>query len=163
MTLGEFATLLGTDPKWVQNAATALGGGLTFTLSRARRLAVARALSDATDAPLSRSWELAGPVLRKFDGSSTPVTISSPRDNAVTLTIDVYRILAQVSTRLSWLRTEYQPRRRGRPVTRRDPLTAAEEYGVDLGLLRFNLERTPAERLRQLDAMADFRRGARRV
>jgi hypothetical protein len=38
----------------------------------------------------------------------------------------------------------------------------AEEYGLDLSLLAANLKRTPAQRLRQLDAMADFRRRARR-
>ena len=40
--------------------------------------------------------------------------------------------------------------------------TAAEDYGLDLTLLAANLRRTPAQRLRQLDAMADFRRRARR-
>jgi hypothetical protein len=84
-------------------------------------------------------------------------------DPAVAITVDVYRLLVRFGARLSWLRTEYQPRRRGRPGRRREPVVAAKEYGLDLGLLRYNLGRTPAERLRQLDAMHTFRRRVRRV
>lgn len=44
-----------------------------------------------------------------------------------------------------------------------DPLKAAREYGLDLSLLQANLRRTPAERLRQLDAMLSFVHRVRRV
>ncbi|MGH7516114.1 MAG: hypothetical protein ACREOC_01410 [Gemmatimonadales bacterium] len=68
-----------------------------------------------------------------------------------------------MSVGLSRLRTMYAARRRGRPtMVRRDPIRAAEEYGFDLTLLAANPRRTPAERLRQLDAMADFRQRIRR-
>jgi hypothetical protein len=163
VTLAEFACLLDVHPKWVQNAAAALGGSLRYTLPAAQRLAVARALAETAGTPLPRAWELAGRVLREFDGSSEPVRVSdgiSPVD----VTVDVYRILAAVNVGLSRLRTTYEPRRRGRPArARRDPVRAAEAHGLDLSLLSANLRRTPAERLRQLDAMADFRRRARRV
>jgi hypothetical protein len=162
MTLAEFAYLLDADPKWVQNAAAALGGSLRYTLPTARRLAVARALAETVDMPLSRAYAIASEVLQKSDGSKAPVRVSDDTD-PVTLTVDVFRILATVSVGLSRLRTMYAPRRRGRPPTlRRDPIRVAEEYGLDLSLLAANLRRTPAERLRQLDAMADFRRRAGR-
>lgn len=162
MTLAEFAYLLDTDPKWVQNAAGALGGSLPYTLPAAQRLAVARALAETTDMPLSRAYAIAGKILRKCGGTREPVRLSDDAD-PVAVTVDVFRILASVSVGLSRLRTRYAPRRRGRPATlRRDPIRVAEEYGVDLSLLAANLRRTPAERLRQLDAMVDFRRRAGR-
>lgn len=162
MTLAEFAYLLDVDPKWVQNAAAALGGSLRYTLPTAKRLAVARALAETAGMPLPRAYTLAGAILRKAGGSKEPVRVSDETD-PVAVTVDVFRILAAVSVGLSRLRTMYAPRRRGRPATLRpDPLRVAEEYGLDLSLLAANLRRTPAERLRQLDAMADFRRRARR-
>lgn len=82
----------------------------------------------------------------------------------MTVTVDVYRILATLSAGLSRLRTMQAPRRPGRPArARRDPIRAAEAHGLDLSLVAANLRRTPAERLRQLDGMADFRRRVRRV
>lgn len=45
----------------------------------------------------------------------------------------------------------------------KDPVTIAREYGFDISLLQANVRRTPAECLRQLDAMLDFVRRARRV
>jgi hypothetical protein len=160
MTLAEFAFLLDADPKWVQNAAAALGGSLRYTLPTARRLAVARALAQTADMPLPRAYALTGKALRKAGGSRAPVQVSDDAD-PVALTIDVFRILVAVSVGLSRLRTMYVPRQRGRPATpRRDPIRAAEDYGLDLSLLAANLRRTPAQRLRQPDAMAEFRRRA---
>lgn len=162
MTLAEFAYLLDADPKWVQNAAAALRGRLRYTLPSAQRLAVARALAETAGMPLPRAYAIAGEVLQRFAGSKEPIQVSEGA-NPVAVTVDVYRILAAVSVGLSRLRTMYAPRRRGRPATvRREPVGVAEEYGIDLTLLAANLRRTPAERLRQLDAMAQFRRRVRR-
>lgn len=160
MTLGEFAYLLAVDPKWVQNAAAALGG-LRFSLPVARRLAVARALIQTLETPLPRAYALAARMLRSYPGGRAPVSLSLPEDPSVTVTIDVYRVLSGVSAGMSRLRTQFAPRRRGRPANLRDPIRAAEAYGLDLGLLRSNLRLTPVERLRQLDAMAEFRRRVR--
>ncbi len=162
MTLGELAYLLDVDPKWVQNAAAALGRRLPYTLLTARKLAVTRSLVDATGMPLPRAYALAGRILSRHDGSRRPVRI---RDGGgdVTLTVELYRILSAVHVGLSRLRTMYQPGQRGRPAERRpDPIRAAAEHGLDLTLLAANLRRTPAERLRQLDGMTAFRRRVRR-
>lgn len=162
MTLGEFAYLLDVSPKWVQNVAAVVGGSLPYTLLTARRLAVARALVEATGMLMPRAYALATDVLKRNDGSRRPVRIPGD-DGDVVLTVDVYRILAAVSAGLSRLRTMYQPRRRGRPASGRpDPRQVAAEYGLDLSLLAANLRRTPAQRLRQLDAMVDFRLRVRR-
>lgn len=166
MMLGEFACLLDADPKWVQNAAAALGKHLRYTLAGAQRLAVARALTESTGMSLPRAYAAAGTALRLFDGSRRPVALPTEAEQSggapVTITVDVYRILAAVNAGLSRLRTMYAPRLRGRLPASRDPIRAAEEYGIDVTLLAENLRRTPAERLRQLDAMAGFRRRVRR-
>jgi hypothetical protein len=165
MTLGEFASLLEVSPKWVQNTAAALGRGFRYDLPTARRLAVARALAAAFELPIVRATALAGEVLARFDGSRRPVSVEvGGSDGVVEVQVDVYRILAALYTGLSRVRTHYAERRRGRPSRApRDPLRAAADYGFDLTLLAANLRRTPAQRLRQLDAMADFRRRVQRV
>jgi hypothetical protein len=55
VTLAEFAYLLDVHPKWVQNAAAALGGALRYRLPTAQRLAVARALAETAGAPPFRA------------------------------------------------------------------------------------------------------------
>lgn len=163
MTLSEFAYLLNVSPKWVQNTAVVLGREFRYDLPTARRVAVARALAEALELPIARAYAMAGDVLERYDGSRRPVSVSTP-DGVVDVQVDVYRILAAVYTGLSRMRTNYAPRLRGRPTAeRRDPIRAAAEYGLDLTLLAANLRRTPAERLRQLDAMVDFRRRVRRM
>jgi hypothetical protein len=164
VTLGEFAHLLNVDPKWVLNVSAALGGSLRYTLPAAKRLAVTRALHQALGVPIPRAYQLAAHTLARYKVGRLPVPMRSENEtgglgDAVDTTVDVYRILAAVYTGLSRLRTMYAPRRRGRPGSaRRDPVRAAAEHGLDLTLLSANLGRTPAERLRQLDAMVDFRR-----
>ncbi len=170
MTLGEFAYLLDVPPKWIQNVAATLGGSLRYSLTTAPRLAVARALAEALGVPMPRAYAIAADVLRRYDGSREPVPLLGAEPvgtggpaGPVLVTVDVYRILAAVNTGLARLRTMYAPRRRGRPASApRDPIRVATDYGLDPTLLAANLRRTPAERLRQLDAMVDFRRRARR-
>jgi hypothetical protein len=162
VTLGEFASLLDVDPKWLQNTAAALGRPIPYTVASAQRVAIARALIDTLGSPFPRAYEMADDILRRYDGSEQPVTIAND-DATVTASIDVYRLLAAVNTGLSRVQVMYEPRRRGRPAqARQDPLTRAQEYGLDLTLLDANLRRTPAERLRQLDAMVAFRQRVRR-
>lgn len=168
MTLGQFAYLLNADPKWILNVSAALGGSLRYALPVAKRLAVARELHESLGVSIPRAYELAAGVLRRHDGKRKPVPVVASEGaetggGAVAVSVDVYRILSAVYAGLSRLRTSYAPRRRGRPATkRRDPVQMAAEYGLDLTLLVANLRRTPAERLRQLDAMIDFRRRVRR-
>ncbi|MGH7720495.1 MAG: hypothetical protein ACREON_16815, partial [Gemmatimonadaceae bacterium] len=143
--------------------SASLGGALRYTLLEVERLAVARALQVTSAMPLPSAYELAVDVLTRYRRERTPVVALDDNGGVVTIKVDVHRILAAVSTRLSVLRTRYAPKRRGRPRSRRhDPIRAAAEYGLDVTLLAANLRRTPAERLRQLDAMVDFRRRVRR-
>lgn len=162
MTLGEFAYVLDVEPKWVQNAAATVEGGVPYTLAGARRTGLARALIAAVGMQFPTAFALAADVLRRHDGSRDPVQLADPA-GTTTVAVDVYRVLAAVNAGVARLRTMYAPRRRGRPAQRvRDPLVRAADHGLDLSLLAGNLRRTPAERLRQLDAMSNFRRRVRR-
>jgi hypothetical protein len=163
MTLGELAYLLDVDPKWVQNVAAATGGGLPFTLSTARRLVVVRALGESLGVPVAVAWTLSADLLHRAEGLRDQPVLAGANDGTVMVMVDVYRVLAAVNTGLSRLRTSYAPKRRGRPTRApRSPIARAAAYGLDLTLLAANLRRTPTQRLRQLDAMVDFRRRVRR-
>lgn len=155
MTLGEFAYVIDAEPKWVQNAAAVLDDRLAHTLPAARRLVVARALNAEAGMPLARAFNVAERALARYDGSRKSVAISTD-DGAVTVTVDLYRLLASVSAGMSRLAVLYAPKQRGRPARHRNAIRAARDYGVDLTLLEANLRRSPAERLRMLDQMIDF-------
>src|SRR5690242_11357547 len=102
MTLSEFALVLGTDPKWVQNTAATVGDRIRYSPVTARRLAIARALTEAAGMPLPKAYRVAADVLAGYRRSGKPVRLT--RQNAdVTVTVDVYRILTAVSVGLSRL------------------------------------------------------------
>lgn len=164
MTLGELALLVGTDAKWLLNASAVLPMPKTYTLALAGRLALARTLQSGLGVPLPRAYAMANDALRLYAGGDAPVTLALDSTHTVEVNVDVHRVLSALSVRLSRLKVMYAPRRRGpRPSARRDKLKAAAEHGLDLSLLRANLRRTSADRLRQLDAMAKFRRNVRRT
>jgi len=162
MTLAELALVVGVPPKTILNAAAVLGTPTRYTLPLARRMAIAMALQQEAGIPLPQAWALAAEALRRFGPASRVVSITGNPPGAVTVRVDVYRILAAVNVRLSQLRTMYAPRRRGRRAAPVDPLIRAEAQGLDLSLLRANLRRSPRQRLAQLDAMQDFRRRVHR-
>ncbi len=166
MTLQPFAILVGAEPKWVLNTMAALPPSVRrrYTLPMARRLAVTRAIAHGSGIPIPRAYRLAGDAIRDHERGELVTTLPLAPDRLATMRIEVGRILAAVSVRLSFLKTTFEPARRGRkPARTRDALGAAAAYGVDLSLLRENLARTPAERLRRLDAMGAFRSRVRRV
>lgn len=163
MTLSELALLVGADPKWLLNAAVVLPIPRRYTLTLARRLTLVRLLQCDLGMPLPRAYAMAGEALRRYAGDARAVVLAQSDDGMLEVRIDVHRVLASVSVRMSQLKTMYVPRRRGpRAAARRDRLRAASDYGIDVSLLRANLGRTPAERLRQLDGMAEFARRVRR-
>ena len=155
MTLGEFARLLDVEPKWVLNRMAGLGLPARYTIALARRLALCRAIHEATGMPLERAAVVARHCLRAYRGERATMTVLPTPDGDVALTVDVYRVLSTFYVRLAAVRTMFAPRVRGRPATRdRDALQAAEHWGLDLMLIRDNLAKSPEQRLRQLDAMA---------
>jgi hypothetical protein len=164
MTLGQFSRALGVAPKWVLNALSSIGGSRAYTVAAGERFAIALELLSAFDMSLSRSMALAAAALEAWRGQRDVVQLTFPPDSLVAVELDVYRILARFSTRLSVALTNDSSGRRGRPATAvSDPMQAASAWGLDLSLLERNLMLSPAERLAQLDAMVAFRRGAMRV
>lgn len=162
MTLGRFALIVGAPPRWVQNAIAQLGERTRYTEDSARRLGLAREIREVTGMSLRRAWRIAREALEAWPAKRTWVT--DRPGGSVRVFVDVERYLSGYAARLSLARARYAERRRGRiPRRPRDPLAAARAYGVDVDLLRESLRRSPAERLRQLDADVEFVRGLRVV
>ena len=156
MTLAEFSVVVDAHPKWVLNTRAILGLTGDYTVEAAEDLALVRALNRDFGIVLPRASELAASALHPVAGVSVPSGFAD-------LVIDVGRLRAAVATRLSLLSTHHAARRVGRKPRRMAPLAAAKRHGLDVTLLRANLVLSPAERLRQLDAMASFRSRVRRV
>ena len=164
MTLAAFSRLLGVRPKWVLNTLKALNADGRYTIDFARQLTIARAVHEAAAMPMAESLALARRALRAPCVLSSPVAVRLADDDDVALSVDVYRLLSSFHVRLADLRESFAPRARGRPRTRRiSAVHAAENWGLDLSLIRDNLGKTPAERIRQLDAMGQFSRSVRRT
>lgn len=166
MTLQQLAILVDAEPKWVLNTMAALPPSVRqrYTLAMARRLALLRIVVEGSGMAIPRAYQLAGQALRAFEHGELVTTLSLAPHRLATMQLSVERILAAVSVRQSYLKTTFEPARRGRkPARTHDALKAATTYGLDLSLLRETMERTPAERLRRLDGMAAFRSRVRRV
>lgn len=163
MLLGEIAYLLDVEPKWVLNTCSALRRPRRYSLQLAQQLAVARVIIQSLGASLPVAWQLAQRTLDAFARGESPVTVT-PSAAEITLVVDVQRILSTLNVRRAALASSIAPRQRGRRAgARRDKVRAAAEWGIDVSLLAANLRLTPEQRLRQLDAMAAFAAGVRRV
>lgn len=156
MTLAEFSILVDAPTKWVLNTHALLKLPRHYTVRDAERLALVRILSRDFGVALPRARELADNALQPSGGPHE-------KSEIVRLVVDLPRLRAAVSTRLSRLGAHYARRRAGRKPKRAAALTAAKRHGLDVSLLQANLARRPVERLRQLDAMAAFRSAVRRL
>lgn len=164
MQLAELACLVDAPAKWVLNALAVLEPGARYSDALARRLAVTRAIHLACGTPLVEAFTVAQCALRTWDGGERPLTLHANDTDDVALTLDMYRLMSSFHVRRSLLLASDSPPARGRPRTRiGDPLVRAQDWGLDLSLIRDNLRKTPAERLRQLDAMEAFRSRTRRA
>ena len=163
MTLAEFSRLLDVSPKWVLNTLRALGADGRYSCDMARQLTFARAIHGAASVPMFESLSLARRVLREPVTSSSPVALRLAGEGDVSLTVDVYRLRSSFNVRLAEVRGTYAPKARGRPRSDTgSALDIAVDWGLDLSLIRDNMNKSPAQRLRQLDAMAQFSRSVRR-
>jgi hypothetical protein len=153
MTLAQAAATLGTTPKWIQNALAQLRLPLVYGEVAMRRLDLARRLVNL-GLTLQAAWDWAGWALRS---PHRPALLSSD-GSPVALTIDVPRFLTEWSAAVSRTVASGPSPGRGRPrkPPRRGGVAAAEAWGIDVNGLRNNLRKTPAERLRTLDANQRF-------
>ena len=149
MTLGEFATVVGAPPRWVQNARGVLSVRGRYSIEDAKRLGLARVLAAQTGMTLIRAYGLAAEALAAWPASKE--WMQGNADSSVRVVVDVERYLSGFAARLSLSRSYYSERQRGRPVKRvKEPIAAAKEYGWDVTLLQETLKLTPAERLKRL-------------
>ena len=163
MTVHQFARAVGADRKWVENAARLLGWRLRYTEAEARRLGLIRLFSQSFGVPLAAADRMAMRALAAPVGARA-VRVARSADDSAGIVVDVARYHSSFAAALSAALALEGPRRRGRrPRPRRDPIRAARDHGVDLGLVRASLEMTPAERLARLDEDAAFLRAIRPV
>ena len=151
MTLGQFAYALGAPTKWVQNTWAILGLDPVYGEAELWRLALVRLLERAIQVPLKQAYAMAKeaiPLAAMGDESELRLVAEGPLD----VSVNWARFSSTVLAGLSRARTQYQERPRGRP--RKEQLhgiAAARARGIDVGLLRASLRRSPADRLRSLD------------
>ena len=160
MTRAQFALAVGATEKWVHNAAAALGRGVPYSPAAARRLAVARAIQAMTRVSLAVADRLAAAALALPVPESGSVAVLET--NVGWVTLDLRRVLSGLRRAPRPGRRNTSPRRPGRHCSAaaaaidRCPGRRARAYGIDLSLIDSNLRRTPEERLRTLDANAQF-------
>ncbi len=165
MTLTEFAELLDASPKWVLNTLHALQVRPPYSVRLAQQLTIARVIHDSVRMPLTDAFAAARLLLRDHAAlQAGPIAVRGAPDSSVVLMVDVQRLLSSFNVRLATTRESFAPRLRGRPRSRvTDALEEATEWGLDLSLIRNNLQMTPAQRLRQLDGMRAFAGTVRRA
>jgi len=151
LTLGQFAYALGAPTKWVQNTWAILGLDPVYGEAELWRLALVRLLERAMEVPLKQAYAMAKeaiPLAVMGNESELRLVEEGPLD----VSVDWARFSSAVLVGLSRARTQYQERPRGRPPKERPHgIAAAQAQGIDVGLLRASLRRSPADRLRSLD------------
>ncbi len=162
MTARQVAVAAGAEIKWLTNSAALLRRRLRYSAIEARWWGLVRLLVQRLGMSLKAAAESASMALGAGDSKSTGLAGGGPSGIAA-LVIDLPRYESIFLANLSHALVHETPRRRGRVKTQsRNPLQAAVRYGIDLGLVRSALDRTPAERLELLEQNAAFLRAARR-
>lgn len=164
LSAARFAVAVGADPKWVRNAAAVLGRPIRYTVAEGQRLGLVRELHAGFGMPLKAAEGLAETALSAGGDGSREMSVKANADSSAELRIDIERYRSTFTARLSRARTLGTGKQRGRPRKwARGSIAAAEEHGLDVGLLMSSLSLTPAERLRRLDQNAAFLAAVRRV
>jgi len=152
LTLGQFAYALGAPTKWVQNTWAILDLGPIYGVAELWRLALVLLLERAMDVPLKRAYATALEAIPHPAGLGGTRELRLVEEGALDVSVDWARFSSAVLAGLSRARTQYQERPRGRPRTEKlHGIAAARAQGIDVGLLRASLRRSPADRLRTLD------------
>jgi hypothetical protein len=160
MTPRQTAVAAAADLKWLTNSAALLGRRLRYTRNEARWWGLVRLLVDDLGLTLKAAADAATATLGPDKAASAPQPDSA---GAVRIEVDRPRYESIFLANISRALTQETPRRRGRVrATTGGAIAVARRYGVDLGLLRSTLDRTPAERLGLLDRNVEFLRAARR-
>ena len=160
MTPRQLAIAAGADLKWLLNSAALLGRRIRHTPADARWWGMVRLLSETLGLPLQHAAAAATRSLGEA-GTARHFSIDTDASESASVVIDLLRFQSIFLANLSRALVRETPRRRGRPSAPRskgDAVDAAARYGVDIGLVRSALHRTPARRLEMLEANARFLR-----
>jgi hypothetical protein len=163
MTLAQVAVSAAADMKWLLNSSAILRRRILYTAADSRWWGLVRVLTESLQLPLNYAARAATASLSGERGAK--VQVGADPSHSASLQVDLARYRSVFLGNLSRALEHETPKRRGRPAGRTvgGPIAAARRYGIDLGLLRSALERTPAERLAILEANAAFVRGMRRA
>lgn len=158
MTARQFATAAGADVKWILNSAAILRRRVRHTPQESRWWGLVRLLTESLGLSLKTAAEMATASLDS-EARTGQITVGGDPSRSTFVLVDLRRYQSVFLANLSRASLHETPRRRGRPPRRRaagGAAASALRYGVDLGLLRSALRRTPAERLAMLEANSEF-------
>lgn len=164
MTARQTAVAAAAELKWLVNSAALLGRRLRYNHQQAKWWGLVWVLTDQLGLSL-KAAAAASTTALGGGASSSPVTAGGDPSGSASVVIDLARYESIFLGNLSRALVHETPRRRGRPArrgTKGDALATAQHYGIDLGLIRSALARTPAQRLAVLERNAAFVRDMRR-
>lgn len=153
MTSTQLARSAGADPTWLFNTERLLGQRFPRTLAGSRNLALVRMLHSELGIDLA----VAVGIVRARPGTgSNRGNLVREVGGAVALLIDPERFESVWLLNLA-AALEMKPRLKGRPLaSTTDPMSRARRYGIDVGLLEWQLLRSVSERLSELDRNSRF-------
>ena len=163
MTPRQLAVAAAADLKWLINSSAILGRRLRYTANEARWWGLVRLLTESLQLTLGVAASAATASLRTDSAGIVAATTDST--DSVRVVVDLPRYESIFLGNLSRALVHETPKRRGRPArdaSTRRALDAALRHGIDLGLVRSSLDRSPAERLEILEANRSFVRDIKR-
>lgn len=165
MTANQLAVAAGAEIKWLVNSATLLRKRLCYTAKDAKWWGLVRLLTLRPGLSLKAAAEAATSALKPGDLTSSRA-VSADASHSASVLIDLARYGSIFLANLSRALVYDTPKRKGRPPRRvptREAVRSALDYGIDLGLVRSSLARSPAQRLALLEANVAFVKAVRRV
>ena len=164
MTARQTAVAAAAELKWMVNSAALLGRPVRYNRQQAKWWGLVWLLTEQLGLSLKAAAAMSTVALHG-GSSSARITAGADPSGSASLIVDLARYESIFLGNLSRALVHETPRRRGRPAQRGmkgDALTTAQHYGVDLGLIRSAIARTPAERLALLEKNAEFVREMRK-
>ena len=156
MTPAQFAVAAGANSKWLINSRALLGRRARYTAAEAFWWGLVRILNQAFEVPLHPAATAATRALA-HGKDATWVNVQRDVSASASIIVNLARYRAVFLANLSRALLMETPKRRGRPRPRSlNPIRDAAEYGLDIGLIRSAMRKTPAERLELLEANLAF-------
>jgi hypothetical protein len=151
MTLNQLAVASGADLKWLLNSSALLRRSLRPTPENARWWGLVRVLESTFGLTLANAGAGATRALSS-ENDGRKIAVAEDPSGSAAMSVDRLRYDSTFLANLSRAVVRETPKRRGRRAERSsDPVSAATEYGLDIGLMQASLARNPGERLAILD------------